>query len=419
MNGSKLKKAILSGVAVLLTGVLSGCSIKFGTKKEPKLTAVVAHPTGGNTDGMDITYEMFRKEYKYMLMNNGIEDDTDEQYASYCESQRESIISYLINEQIILDKAREMGLYDLTEEEMKEVDDTYTDNIAIQIEYYGKLAALELISEDEESPAVSDDEMERLGNERFDEALKKCGMTRDDLLWWAQSSKITEKLQNALADNVPYSKAEEEFVNVQKYAEELYTSGNPMYSTGGYDEMWLPEGSRLIKHILIGFDDDTLSEIRALRKGGSDDEADQKRAEAAEALEEKRLEIEAKLDEGKSIDDLIVEYSADKEGSAAYPDGYTVYPKGNTYMEEFQEAAFVPEKIGERTTCVTDYGVHIMVYAGDAKVSEKSIKLYTDYLREQLIAKEFSDKMTEWAAEYAFEIDYDALRLQAPEESNA
>ena len=418
MKHTRLKKVIRAAAAVLMAGVLSGCSVKIGTNKEPKLDAVIAHPTGGDgSEDMNITYEMFRKEYKYILTNNGIEDDTNEDYASYCKTQRESIIAYLVNEQIILHKAREMGLYDLTEEEMREVEESCSKNIAIQVEYYGNLAGSGMISDDGESLTLSDEDKERLGNERFDELLEECGMTRDDLLWWSQSSKITEKLQNALGDTVPYAKAEEEFKGVQELAEELYNTNMSTYSNGGYDEIWLPDGSRLIKHVLIGFDSDIIKEIMMLRNEGSDEEADKKRAEAAEKLKEKQEEVEKKLEDGADIDELIKEYSADTEGSAAYPDGYTVIPGGNTYMAEFQEAAFVPQKIGDRTTCVTDYGVHIMIYAGNAKVSDEAIKQYTEYLYEELKSKEFSDKMLEWAEEYAFEIDYGTLRLEAPEES--
>lgn len=416
MRKSKLKNFIRMGTAVLMAGVLSGCSVKFGTRKEPKLDAVIAHPTNGeHADEMNVTYEMFRKEYKYFLADAGIADDTDETVADYCRSQRESIISYLINEQIILCKAKEMGLYDLTEEEQKEVDENVAKSIDAQIKYYGALAAQERASEDENADPMTDEEKEEIGGKRLDEMLKKCGMTRDDLHWWAQSSKITAKLQDALAETVSYDRAEEEFEGVRKYAEELYNSNIVYYSMGGYDEIWLPEGSRLIKHILIGFDDDTAKEITALRNEGSDEEADKKRAEAAEKLKSKQEEIEKKLDDGESIDELIKKYSADAEGSAANPDGYTVVPNGVTYMDEFQKAAFVPQKIGDRTTCVTDYGVHIMLYAGNAKISDESVKANTDYLFSELKQLEFSNKMNEWAAEFAYEIDYEALRLEDPE----
>ena len=415
MKNNRLKKIIRAGAAVLMAGVLSGCSVKFGTRKEPKLDTVIAHPTNG-AEGMNVTYEMFRMEYKYFLEYSEIEDDTLEEVAAQCISQRKSIIDYLVNEQIILQKAREMGVYDLTEEEQKEVDDEVAERFAAHVAYYGTLAAMEQAGEDGEL-TMTDEEKDAIGNQRLDEMLENSGMTRDDFRWWVESSKITDKLEKAVGDTVPYSRAEEEFKGVQEYAEELYNTSMITYSMGGYDQIWLPDGSRLIKHILIGFDDDTLSSIRTLRSEGSDEEADKLRAEEAEKLKEKQEEIEAKLDEGGDIDELIAEYSADAVGSASNPDGYTVIPKGETFMKEFQEAAFVPEKIGDRTTCVTDYGVHIMIYVGNAKVSDSAVKSYTEYLYKELKSKEFSDKMLEWAEEYAFEIDYETLRLEAPEES--
>ena len=421
MRKNKLKKLTLMGTAIIMAGVLSGCSVKFGTRKEPKLSAVVAYATNGeDLEEMNITYEMFQKEYKYFLVNVDVEDDAVEEVSAYCTSQRESIINYLINEQIVIRKAKEMGLYDLTEEEQKEVDETFAAQIDEQIEYYGEMAARELSGNGAESASsMTDEEKEEAGSKKLDEILEKCGLTRDDIHWWAQSSKITQKLQNALAETVTYDRAEEEFEGVRKYAEELYNSNIVYYSMGGYDEIWLPEGSRLIKHILIGFDDDTAKEINTLRTEGSDDEADRKRAEAAEKLKEKQEEIEKKLDDGESLDELIKKYIADADGSAAYPDGYTVIPNGVTYMDEFQTAAFVPEKIGDRTTCVTDYGVHIMIYAGNAKITDETIKNSTDFLYEELKQKEFSDRMKEWLAEYNFEIDYEAIKLEAPAESNA
>ena len=411
---------ICVGAAILMAGVISGCSVKFGTRKEPKLDTVVAHPTNGDTGEMNVTYDMFSHEYKFFLEGAGITDDTAEDKADYCTAQRQTIINYLINEQIILSKAKEMGLYELTEEEQKEVEDTYSERIAQYVKYFGDIAEMERYVESEEiNPAMSDEEKAEEGGRMLDELLERCGMTRDDMLWWAKSAKITEKLRSVLYENIPYSKAEEEFKNVQAEAEELYKTNAAQYSMMGYDQLWLPEGSRLIKHILLGFDNDTASEIRTLRNDGKSDEADKKRAEAAEALGAKREEIEKKLDEGVKIDELIKEYSADAEGSEAYPDGYTVVPNGLTYMEEFQKAAFVPEKIGDRTVCVTDYGVHIMLYAGDAKIADKTIKDYTEYLHEQMKQKEFSDKMKEWAAEYAFEIDYETLKLEAPVEESS
>lgn len=436
MKKKGIGKIICAGTAVLLAGALCGCSVKFGTNKpftigdgkEPRLDLAVAYPTlEGAPEDMDITYGMFRKEYAFFLVNKDITNDTDEAAAASCKQQRSAIINYLINEQIIIGKAKELGVYELTEEEQAEVEKDYEEKVAQYVKAFGDRAEQELISKNNGGTMqdgaegsetsellMTDEEKEEIGNKKLDEMLDKCGMTRDDLHLWSQSSKITEKLQNKLGEAVTTEDAEEAFKGVQEEAQRLYKEDMSAYTSGSYDQIWLPDGSRLIKHVLLGFDDNVRQEIYSLRAEGKDADADKKRAEAAEALKSKQEEVEKKLDDGAKIDDLIKEYSADKEGSEAYPDGYTVIPNGTSYMEEFQKAAFVPEKIGDRTTCVTDYGVHIMVYAGDAKLSEEVVKSFTEYLLTQLRSKEFSDKMSEWLEEYAYEIDYASLRLDDP-----
>lgn len=451
MEKKTLKKILCSGTALVLAGALCGCSIKFGVNKEPKLDAVVAKATNGeNYEEMKITYEDFRKEYKYYLVNSKIEDDKAEDVAATCKQQRTKIINYLINEQVYLQKAKEMGLYELTEEEQKEVDEDVESKIAQQIKYYGEQAEQELIkqsesntesasasdssgdtsaesndtsgeqtSETESVPSMTDEEKEQKGSEMLDSMLSQCGMTRDDLHWWAQSSKIYEKLKAKLGENVSYEDAEEKFKEYQAQAEKLYNSDVDTYQQQYMDQVWLPEGSRLIKHVLLGFDSETQSEIKNLRNDGEDEKADKLRAEKAEELKSKQEEVEKKLDDGEDISKLITEYSADATGSMMYPDGYTVIPNSNQYMEEFQKAAFVPQKIGERTSCVTDYGVHIMVYVGDAKVSEETLKAYTDKIYELLQQNEYAEKMSEWTKEYDFDIDYDALRIDAPTDESS
>lgn len=470
MGKSKTTKIIRAGTAIMLAGALCGCTIKLNTKKEPKLEAVVAYSQTG-AEELKITYEAFSKEYKYYLVNSGITDDTLESVADTCKAQREKVINYLIDEQIILQKAKDMGVYELTEEEQKAVDDDFAEKIKAQVDYFGSQAEKEAeqqtsaeqsenqddehadvkaesteesdgestsesadesassetassgtgedTSGTESTPILSDEEKESLGNDMLDDMLEKCGMTRDDLYEWAKNSKIVEKVREKLGENVTREDAQKEFENFEMQAEETYKNDIESYQQQGYSDIWLPENSRLIKHILLGFDNDTSQQIEDLRKDGKDDEADKLRTEKAEELKSKREEAEKKLDDGENLDDLIKEYSTDATGSMMNPDGYTVIPNGTQYMPEFQEAAFVPEKIGDRTTCVTDYGVHIIVYAGDAQISEKSINSYVDYMLEQLKLREYADKLEEWDKEYVFEIDYKTLRIDDPAKENS
>ncbi len=434
---SKASKIFRAGAALFLAGALCGCSMKFGTRTEPKLDKVVAYATGGeDIDDLNITYEEFRKEYKFILANSGIDDDTKESIAAACKQQRSTIINTLIVQKIYARLAKEMGVSELTDEEQQEIDEEHEKTVESFIKQLGERAEQELeesqasggsdgeTSEEETSetsaPSMTDEEKREAGSKKLDEILEKAGMDREDMREWEVTAKIVEKVQNAIYNSVDRADAEKKLKDLQIEGEEYYNSEISKYEQGGYSQVWLPDGSRLIKHVLLAFDSDTQTQIRSLRSEEKDDEADKLRTEKAEELKSKQEEVEKKLDDGENIDDLINDYSADKAGSANYPNGYTVIPNGTTYMEEFQKASFVPKKIGERTICVTDYGVHIMVYAGDAKVSDEDLKYAVDTLYANMGSEELDKIFTERIDEYAFEIDYDALRLDKPaEESSA
>lgn len=441
---SKSSKIFRAGAAVFLAGALCGCSVKFGTHLEPKSDKVVAYATQGeNIDDLKITYEEFGKEYKFILANSGIDDDTEESIAAACKQQRSSIINSLIVQKIYAHLAEELGVSELTDEEQKEIDEEHEKTVESFIKQLGERAEQELeesqtsgepdesdvsdasdeSSEEETSetsaPSMTDEEKREAGTKKLDELLEKAGMDRDDMREWEVTAKIVEKVQNAIYDSVDRADAEKQFEDLQKEGEEYYNSEISKYEKGGYSQVWLPEGSRLIKHVLLAFDNDTQTEIRSLRSEEKDDEAEKLRTEKAEALKSKQEEVEKKLDDGENIDDLINKYSADKSGSASYPNGYTVIPNGTTYMDEFQKAAFVPKKIGERTVCVTDYGVHIMVYAGDAKITDEDLEYAVNTLYANLGKEKLDNIFTERVEEYEFEIDYDALRLDKPEEESS
>lgn len=412
----KISRFFRAGAAILMSAALCGCSVKLGVNTEPKPDAVVAHATtGDNSDTMKITYADFKKEYAYFLKGSGIEDDTANSYSEKCKEQRETIINYLVNECIISRKAKDMGLSELTPEEMSKVEEEYNSQIDEQVSYYGENADYGEESKD----SVSAEEKKRRGNEEFDAFLKECGLTRDDLLVWATSSAVINKVIEEVCKDLDRSEAEKTFEEYVGEVKKLYEENTSQYERGELTSIWVPEGSRLIKHILLGFDESVSTEISLDRQKGDDAAANKLRDEKAAELQPKVDEVQKKLDDGEDFKDLMLKYSNDAAGSSMYPDGYVVIPKGTSYMKEFQEAAFVPEKIGDRTVCVTDYGVHIMIYAGDAKVSEDAKKEYIDAIFTQQKNVKFTEQMNVWRAEYNFEIDYEALRLDKPEENSS
>lgn len=409
--------AVLS--AAVMCVAVAGCSVEFGTNPKAKDKVVVAKPTAGeDTDGMEILYGEFRKEYNYLLNLNEIEDDTASDVAEACTEQRNDLINNLITNKIILHKAEEMGL-SLTEEERTEAKKNADEQIEQQIAYFGGLADYS----DLDATEVTEEITHQRGSEEFDKFLDKCGMTRDDLLTWTEEYLLATKLIDEVTKDVSREEAD---ARAQEYIgriKTIYEEDPLTYEQNGYSELWVPEGSRLIKHVLLGFDDDIMMQIQTYRYNGDDEGADKIRSEAAEELEDKVAEVQKKLDEmdeGKTtFNEIILEYSADSAGSSAYPDGYLVVPNGASYVKEFQEAAFVPEKIGDRTVAVSDFGIHVMIYAGDAKPNDDFVKAFAENAFGELKNEVFQQQLDEWRETYAYEIDREFLRLDyTPETSD-
>ncbi len=413
------RKIAAAALAAVMAVTACGCSVKVGTNKKIKDTAVVATAKGVDDKSLDITYGDFRKEYVYWLKAKNYTDDSLETVAEECKAQREDIIGYLINEKIILAEAAKLGIDKLSDEETLEIQEKFDSLVQQQVDYFASKAKAETT---EDGAELSEKDLEQRGNDDFDSYLADCGLTRDDLFLWQVSAYVSNKVLDEVTKDVVFTReeAEKEFADIEATIEAAYKANSLSYEQNStYTSLWLPEGSRRIKHILLGFEDTAADEISALRTAGDDEAADALRAEKAEALAQQTQEVINMLDNGGDFDELINELSADKLGSSSMPDGYLVVPEGQTYMAEFQQKAMELPEVGAYDTCVTDYGVHIMLYASDAVIPEEEKTEFIDYLYEQMFANKkdvrFGEILDEWKATYNYKIDYDALKIDAPE----
>lgn len=419
MKFGKILRPVAAVLSAAVIGITStGCSVEFGTNPKIKDSAIVAKPTLETADkSMNVTYEEFNKQYTYILKLYEIEDDTAADIAEACAEQRELIANNLATNKIILQKAKEYGVAELTEEEKAEAKKSFETQIEQQVEYYSTLADYSDLTEDQ----ITDEIKKQRGNEEFDKFLAECGMTRDDLLLWSEEYIISTKVLDEAVKHITIDDAKAECDKMIAKVKEMYETDIASYEQGGYSELWVPDGSRLIKHVLLGFDETLQMELAIYRNSGDDEKADALRKQTADGMAEKIAEVQQKLDEmneGKiTFNEILLNYSADAAGSSMYPDGYIVVPNGVSYMKEFQEAAFVPEKIGDRTVCVTDYGVHIMIYAGDAKVSQETIDGFTETAYGEMRNEAFQTTLEQWKAEYNYQLDRELLRLDITTES--
>lgn len=414
----KISKLFRAAAALVLSATLCGCSIKFGTNIKPDNNHYVAKPSDSALlDKLGVTYAEFMNDYIYYLNYMGIKDDTEESVAQTCKSRREAIIESLILEKVCLLKAEEYGVTELSETEEEQVKAAADNIINERIEYYAENADYGNV----DVSALTDEEKKKRGGEELDKALAEYGFTRDEYYEKQKRYMYGFKVMKALGDELGRSEAEKIFDENAKIGKETYESSVSDYEQSSLSQYYIPEGSRLIKHILLAFENDDVTSILTMRSSGDDEGADKLRQEKADALADKVNEVIGKLDAGEDWDTVSNEYTSDKTGNTYYPDGYLLIPNGTSFMKEFQAAAFVPEKIGDRTTCVTDYGVHIMLYSDDAKISESDKQIIIESIFASLIQQEFVNKTNEWIKEYGFydNMDYDILKIDKPEEEQS
>lgn len=422
----KLGKLFRTAASALLSAGLlmtCGCTVRFDSN-------IVAKPTANASKDLEITMAEFEQQYTYFLKQYGIEDDTSIMYADICKEQRQNIIDSLILNKIYLKKAKELNIPDLTEEERAEVREDLDRQFEEQAKYYGQKAFNEENSDSSdtgdpedtsgqssdspsETSAPTEEEILARGYEELDKMLGECNITRDDLLRWSEEYITITKVMDEITKDITQEDAEAQAAETLKNLQSLYDSENRYYYyQAGYDKLWVPEGARMIKHVLLGFDEETAKQIAALRDEGKDDEADALRAERAEQFTDRIAEVEKLLDDNTDFNTILLNYSADAAGSSLYPDGYMVARDDDRYVKEFIEAAFIPKNIGDRTLCTSDAGVHIMIYVSDAKPDEEALKDFVNAAYAQMCQEAAEKKTEEWRAEYNYEIKREKLRIE-------
>ncbi|MGN0686512.1 MAG: peptidylprolyl isomerase [Oscillospiraceae bacterium] len=435
----KTKRLLTVAAAAVVALSMAGCSFTTGTKYfESCIVSVdlddddiIAAPKGAgiqNADQLAVNYLDFKKEYLYYLKSvadsyngEGRFNDMLTEYQKSAADRRSTIISYLVSERIINDKARQLGLDVLTQEELDALNEEYEKNLNNQYKYFGEAADY---GDSVDPSTISDEQKLERGKQEFDKYLADCLLTKEDLLMWQRNELISQKVEEYITKDVVIERSEAEDV-LNKYIEDVkkqYAEDPVTYETGGTGtSFWLPENSRNIKHILIAFEEIDSDEIMAMRKNGDEEGANALREEKLAEIKEKADEILNMLDNGADFDELISEYSADAAGSEAFPNGYTVIPNSVSYVKDFVDAAYSLENIGDYVLAATDYGWHIVMYASDASIPQENLDMFIGYILETLTEKaktaKYEETIAQWEAEYAFEIDYAAIAVTAPEQT--
>lgn len=364
---------------------------------------VVAAPTNG-TEGMEVTFGDFMKEYRYFLERSGYENDTDPQNAAAIASSRQEIIEAIIEDRIIRAKFAEYGL-SFTEEEKKTISDTVDAGVA-QI----KASLMQSLASADDT--LTEEQLTEQAEERFAQILTDCGLTMDTLVGWQEATEMKKKLTSEIGKDATYS-YEDAQTQVQRVIDSLkadYESNPASYYGQAYASYWIPEGSRAVKAILVGFNSTVYQLMQQLRSEGRNDEAVEYRTDKLKDIQNRYDEIMEKINSGEDFAQLMDEYNDDGGNGT-----FLVTPGTEVFGTEFAECAMGIANPGEVATCVTDFGYYIIQFVDEVTVNEDTLKSTTEGLREYLLENEkskmYSAEYDKWKTEYAFETNSELLGL--------
>ncbi len=441
-----IKKTAAAAAALACALALTGCSesilsSKTETSAENIWTAkdddIVAWATSESLSAEDkefynITFKEFYSEYAFTIANYGI-DETNSEYASYAEYYRKNIIDMLSNEKIILKKAEEMGLDDLTAEEMDEIDKAYTENLSTWYSYYETQAKEELgLTDDETSgtdDSANDERILEKAKELFNEYLANYGLTEETFLKWQTNTFIQKKVLEELYKQVEVTDAEvdEYIAKLTDEAKKAYEESITDYEKDSeYRKVWIPAGSKNIKYICVKISSSDSAEISAARteSGADNAEIDKLRDEKlAEIKDKAQAALDKATAEGADFDAVVKEYSADY--SETTEGETTLIVKGTSSMYDvLYDELYKLEKPGDISGLIpTDRGYYILQYVSDAEVTEKDVEEYAKIVKETLTENEQNElansTIEKWRDEVGYEYDYEKLNFEKEEEETS
>lgn len=412
----------------------SGTTSEIWTAKDDD---IIAWAEGENLSEEDkeyynVTFKEFFGEYSFTLSNYGF-DETNPVFEPYCEQIRQTVIDMLTNERIILKKAKEMGLDTLTEDEMKEVEKAYLENVEGWCESFEDQAKEELGIESSDTVSetldtATEQQVKDKAKEIFRDYMEGFGLSEETFLKWQTTTFIERKVLNEINKDIKVEREDAKKVieSTIEEAKKAYDTNVSQYEQNAqYQTVWVPEGTRNIKYILVALSSADSAELNAERNesGADDEEIDKKRDEKLKEIEDKANAAYEKLQNGTSFDDVLKEYSNEYSPDAASQE-VTVIKGSTTLNKDLYDAVYTLENKGDISPLVkSDRGYYIIQYSSDAEITDEELDEIIDETQatilESLQNQNANKTLAQWREEVVYEYDYDKLNFEKPEEETS
>lgn len=401
-----MKKVISAAAAIMSAAIImTGCS-ENGGSLDNKIVAYLENPPEDSAEGFfNITYGAWHNEYLYRLSAGGYTEEND---AELCETYRSDIIEYLKQEKVVLYLSEKLGITaaSLTEEELKSIDEDMEKSLEEWYKSYESKATAAL-----GGSGFTEEELLDKEKELFEEFLGSVGLTVEDLTSWKVNEVIRNKFIAKVGEEIDDETVREFVQSTVDTAKETYEKDVAEYEKT-YTPFYIPDGSRVIQQLVIMIDDISASEVKAYRKEGNDEKADEILEKALEKVRFRIDEAYEKLEQGVSWKEVQEEYN---DESSTNDQDFNLYPKSSSIEEKVIEAGMaVKEKGGYSEIITTDTGFSIIYYKDDLVFTDEKMDTLMEQGRAFLTDQESYKRVTDFAEEYPYVMDYELLNLEDP-----
>jgi len=390
-------KKIITVICLLLAASLAfgGCSQKGSDAPAESSGAEVIV---AKVNGEAITYDEYYTFLSQILDYIGISADSSD-----ADFYKEDVVSRLVYEKVLKKKLTEEGYMNLTAEQNARAEQEATESFKAYIEssYFDEIQ--DMLGNDY-TDAQYDAAVEKVMQEHLQEELDKAGMTWEELLDnyrlpIAEEAARAELTADAVPTEDEVKKSYDENVTADKVDMEEDPTVYESAVMDGATIYYVPGGLRLIKHVLIKIDQETSDAVALLRDNGFDAQADLLLESALADIQAKADEVLAKIQSGEmTFDEAVAQYNEDP----GMPEGgYPVSKDSASYMEAFVTGAYALANVGDISGLVaTDYGYHILLYAGDTVAGPVPYENVKDEIYETLKATLQSERWNEITDEW-------------------
>ena len=274
-----MKKFLILALCVALVFTSTACgaldSLKslLGSKTDDESDSAENVAT---VNSVNITTKRYEDTLNESLASQGLDLDTlTEQYgAEETANYKNYILEELIVQELMVQKAAELGLDTLSDEELTQVEadvQSYKDEVRSYIE--------STISNDDGE--YTDEELQEEIDKQYDAYMEEKGYTEDYILNEFKRNAVLQKVYNSVIADYSVTEADIlDYYNAQLAVQQGLDEDDPdsamtNYVNSEYDiDLYIPtlaetQNLRYVKHILIGIPEDTVYEIEDLTNQGN------------------------------------------------------------------------------------------------------------------------------------------------------